>query len=125
MNSTTTRRYDQKLANGTSKQGEVFGDYATMLGAFGEPDLFPSDYLDGKINTRWVFSTAFGIMTIYAYKPTVNREDQFQWSVGGKSSEVVDVARQMIYEKTGVCPGCGYHVTRCKQTDICYDQPSF
>lgn len=119
MNATTTRRYDPMFANGTSKVGQLKADYATLLGAFGYPDLFPQDYFDGKIQTRWCFSTVYGPMTIYAYKPEQPKEQITEWSVGGKDLRVVDIAMSIIREETAMCAGCGRHATRCSMTEVC------
>jgi hypothetical protein len=118
--STINRSYDSKALNGTSRQGTLKANYDDIVEAFGVPDMYTKDFSDGKVRTRWAFQTANGPVSIYDYKPTQEPEDTHVWSIGGKNSEVVGLLKDIFSERTDMCGGCGYHVTRCKMTEDCF-----
>lgn len=121
MQNTTnfTRSFDRKVMNGTSRQGTLRASYSDIVAAFGVPDMYGKDDGDGKVLTRWVFRTEHGPVSIYDYKPEKAPEAQTIWSVGGKFPEVVAVLKDEFSERTDLCGGCGYHVTRCKMDEEC------
>jgi len=124
---TLNRSYDSKVLNGTSRHGTLRASYDDIVAAFGVPDMYTKDFSDGKVRTCWAFqfqggSDVGGPVSIYDYKPTVEPEEQTVWSIGARAEfpEVVAALKEIFTERTDMCGGCGYHITRCKMTEECF-----
>ncbi len=76
--------------NGTSFQGYVNVDYATLVNVFGEPEGFFDNY---KSDCAWALEINGVICTIYNYKDGRNylgargldKENITDWHIGGKN----------------------------------------
>ncbi len=88
--------------NGTSLQGCVNVDYATLVNVFGEPEGFYDNY---KSDCAWALEINGTICTIYNYKDGVNylgafngkqKENITYWHVGGKSVRSLKLVESAI-----------------------------
>jgi hypothetical protein len=87
-------------ACGTSLQGYITTDYATLVKVFGEPTTN-----DGyKTDAEWVLTDGDVVATIYNYKtgrnylgeegiPTESIKD---WHIGGKSYRAAELVREAL-----------------------------
>ena len=92
---------DLEFAGGTSLQGEYKTNYETLVEVFGEPTEID---LDGKIDAHWSlqFLTTEGpeIVTIYNWKTDGVPYGEYDWHIGGHSSNAVDVFVQYMENVT-------------------------
>jgi hypothetical protein len=93
---------NEMLVNGTSLQGHIDVDYATLCELFGEPS---ENYDDYKSDAEWVVQFDDGtVATIYNYKNGRNycgpsapaREDITEWNIGGKSKLAAQLVREEV-----------------------------
>ncbi len=82
---------DWKQISGTSLQGYISCDYATLVKVFGEPEGMYDNY---KSDAAWDLSINGTVCTIYNYKDGVNylgafrgkqKENITDWHVGGRT----------------------------------------
>jgi len=88
-------------ANGTSYQGEIDIDFATLKEKFGEP----SNGDEYKVDAEWSLEFEDGtIATIYNYKDGKNyngesgtpTEEIREWHIGGKNMKSVSLVIQIL-----------------------------
>jgi hypothetical protein len=92
---------DWKLLNGTSLQGYVNVDYATLVNVFGEPDEGDAY----KTDANWSVTVNGTVCTIYNYKDGVNylgsvrgkqKEYITDWHIGGRTLRSVKLVEGAI-----------------------------
>ena len=91
-------KYDIKafdgFPNGTSLQGYVSSNYQELVDALGEPDEFDGD----KTNVEWVRLINGVLVTSYDWKLDEVPKDQYDWHVGGHSTEAVELLWALLEE---------------------------
>ncbi len=96
-----TKVTDWKQIDGTSLQGYVNADYATLVRVFGEPEGSIDDY---KSDCAWDVCINGVVCTIYNYKDGRNylgsqgldKENITEWHVGGRSKQSAKMVEQAI-----------------------------
>ncbi len=92
---------DWRLLSGTSLQGCVNVDYATLVNVFGNPEGAYDDY---KSDCAWSISIDGVVCNIYNYKDGRNylgargedKENITYWHIGGKNRKCVLLVEQVI-----------------------------
>ena len=85
------QRYDG-FPNGTSLQGYVTTTYHTLRVAFGHPHLLSGD----KMKAQWVVLIDGVLVTIYDYKLNSVPMDEYDWHIGGHSTEAVELVQSVV-----------------------------
>lgn len=76
--------------SGTSYQGDLDTDFATLVQVFGPPDFGPN-YRGDKTTCEWALEWEDGmITTIYDYKTGRTPRGQYAWHIGGVDKRAVD-----------------------------------
>lgn len=83
--------------NGTSLKGYVIATYDELFDAFGEPDEGPNDLEADKVTCCWRLQFEDGtVASIYDWKEDATPYHRYDWHIGGKSSEAVDLVHQTL-----------------------------
>ena len=92
--------------DGTHLVGEVETTYKNLVEKFGPPHFVASDFGDKKIDAEWSlrFQETNDVVTIYNWKDGKNYlgnegdevEDIKNWHIGGYSSKVVPMIKEVI-----------------------------
>lgn len=84
-------------ANGTSYQGDIAADYATLVRLFGPPDFGPDDRWGDKVTCEWCLRWADGmITTIYDYKTERTPRGLYAWHIGGRNKLAAERIRDYL-----------------------------
>jgi hypothetical protein len=81
-----------EFPNGTSLQGCVTTTYDTLKRAFGEPSYVAGD----KTNVEWVLLIDGVIATVYDWKLNNVPMDEYDWHIGGHSTEAVELVQSVV-----------------------------
>ena len=87
------QEYDD-FPNGTSLQGYVTTTYRTLKDAFGIPHIFDGD----KTNVEWVLLIDGVLATIYDWKEDRVPHGEYQWHIGGHSTNAVELVQSVLDE---------------------------
>lgn len=101
-NITTITNSTSVKTSGSSLIGYVTTTYDKLVKAFGEPTYGESG--DGKVTTEWTleFDTGNGksiVATIYdwrTYDPSICRDGEFEWRVGGFKADALDAVEAAL-----------------------------
>ena len=84
--------------NMTSYKGSLTTPYGQLIQVFGEPDHGPNDLDLDKITCEWMLKFEDGtIATIYDWKTGRTPMGQYEWHIGGHSSDAVDRILETYY----------------------------
>lgn len=87
------QRYDD-WPSGTSLQGYVSTTYDTLKDAFGMHHYDGGD----KTNVTWVLLIDGVLATIYDWKEDRVPHEEYQWHIGGHSTEAVELVQSVVDE---------------------------
>lgn len=77
--------------NGTSLQGYITTDYATLVETFGSPSYGPNDTTGDKVTCEWALLFADGtVATIYDWKEYETPMGRHRWHIGGTNYQAVE-----------------------------------
>ena len=85
------QKHDE-FPNGTSLQGYVSTTYDTLKDAFGMHHYDGGD----KTNVEWVLLIDGVLATIYDWKETRIILGEYQWHIGGHSTEAVGLVQSVV-----------------------------
>ena len=91
--------------NGSSRKGEVFTDYDTLVNLFGTPSYTDADPYE-KVSCEWVLNVkvededdyTYEQVSIYAWKYGRIPTEECQWNIGGFNYDA-DAIVETIIEK--------------------------
>jgi hypothetical protein len=84
--------------NMTSLKGSVTTNFSKLVETFGEPDRGPDDMAD-KTTCEWHLCFEDGtVATIYDWKTDYTPMQEYEWHIGGRSSEAVDRVLEVLYQ---------------------------
>ena len=85
---------EERLAEGTYRQGYVTTTYDALVASFGEPNEGASE----KTTVGWVLLLAGVVVTIHDWKQAVLPIGTYDWSIGGSSndSREVDLVKSVM-----------------------------
>lgn len=82
-------------ANGTILLGYITSPYEVLCEKLGDPNRRPSE--DGKVTCEWIIDFEDGsIGTIYTWKTGENLAIQYEWSVGGRGTNILEKISKLI-----------------------------
>ena len=103
--------YESFNNSGSSRQGEVFTDYDTLLNLFGTPSYTDADPYE-KVSCEWVLNVkvedededdyTYEQVSIYAWKYGRIPTEKCQWNVGGFNYNAQEIVNTII--ESGVEP---------------------
>jgi len=83
--------------NGTSLKGYVIANYDELFDAFGQPDDGPDDRDADKVTCCWRLQFEDGtIATIYDWKESATPYHRYDWHIGGKSAQAVELVQNAL-----------------------------
>ena len=84
--------------NMTSYKGSLTTTYGQLIQVFGKPDKGPDDLNLDKITCEWALEFEDGVVaTLYDWKTNRTPMAQYEWHIGGRSSEAVDRILEAFY----------------------------
>lgn len=87
---------------GTSLRGRIITNYFTLVEKFGEPMTYTEDSGDGKVTVKWTIefmneeTYELKYATIYDWKTGQTPYGQYDWHIGGHSSDVVELITAIV-----------------------------
>ena len=99
---------DSVNINGTSLQGSIKATYLELCEVFGKPTYTDADPYE-KVNAEWAVQARTlsswaddeedaedSVFTIYNWKMGYIPTEEYDWHIGGKSYEAVDIATTIL-----------------------------
>ena len=99
---------DSVNVNGTSLQGTIKATYLELCEVFGKPTYTDADPYE-KVNAEWAVQARTlsswaddeedaesSVFTIYNWKTGYIPTEEYDWHIGGKSYEAVDIATTIL-----------------------------
>jgi hypothetical protein len=87
--------------NMTSYRGSVRTTFAKLVEVFGQPDFGPDDMGRDKVTCEWDLCFEDGtVATIYDWKTNGTPFYEYEWHIGGRSSEAVDRVLEVLDAQT-------------------------
>jgi|TARA_R110000803_G_scaffold24861_1_gene59705 hypothetical protein len=99
---------DSVNINGTSLQGTIKATYLELCEVFGKPTYTDADPYE-KVNAEWAVQARTlsswaddeedaedSVFTIYNWKMGYIPTEEYDWHIGGKSYEAVDIATTIL-----------------------------
>ena len=99
---------DSVNVNGTSLQGTIKATYLELCEVFGKPTYTDADPYE-KVNAEWTVQARTlsswaddeedaesSVFTIYNWKMGYIPTEEYDWHIGGKSYEAVDIATTIL-----------------------------
>jgi hypothetical protein len=81
----------------TSLKGYVIASFDELVDAFGAPDDGPDDRTGDKVTCCWRLQFEDGtVATIYDWKEDATPYHRYDWHIGGKSSEAIELVHQTL-----------------------------
>lgn len=98
--------------SGTGLCGYVRTTYADIVAAFGEPTYGADHSDDGKVSVEWTlefevelqdapgsYIREFVVATIYDWKCSSTPMGEYDWHIGGFSTQVIECVYSLLQEK--------------------------
>jgi hypothetical protein len=83
--------------NGTSLKGYVVTTFDELVEVFGAPDDGPDDFEADKVTCCWRLQFEDGtIATIYDWKERSTPYYRYDWHIGGKCNQAVDLVHSAL-----------------------------
>ena len=87
--------------NMTSYKGSVVTTFAKLVEVFGQPDHGPDNMEHDKVTCEWDLCFEDGtVATIYDWKLDSTPFGEYEWHIGGRSSEAVDRVLEVLDSQT-------------------------
>jgi hypothetical protein len=81
----------------TSYKGSVLTTFSKLVEVFGQPDHGPDDFGLDKTTCEWHLCFEDGtVATIYDWKTNNTPFQEYDWHIGGRSSEAVDRVLEVL-----------------------------
>jgi len=87
---------------GTSLMGYIRANYNDLVAVFGEPHFYEPGNND-KVQCEWDFEYNGEVFTIYDWKEYRDPKLVFEWHIGGKTRNVINIVKYFATDKMHVC----------------------